>query len=141
MNPRTRYLLDSNILSETRKKRADERVLTFLNSVAPGSLYLSCLSIGELEKGIALKLKTDAAAAKAIAAWAEGLETHFADRILNIDLAVSKLWGEWSAQRSRPVIDTLLAATAVLHDMVLVTRNDQDIADLPVKIMNPWHSR
>lgn len=113
-------------------------MLAFLNSVSPGSLYLSCLSIGELKKGIALKMKTDATAAKSIATWVEGLETHFADRILNIDATVAKLWGEWSAQRPRPVIDTLLAATAVVHDLMLVTRNDQDIADLPVKVLNPW---
>jgi toxin FitB len=140
VSPRARYLLDTNVLSETRKKRADDRVLEFLSRAAPGALYISCLSIGELKKGIALKEKTDATAAKSIAVWVEGLETHFADRIVNIDTPITKLWGEWSAQRPRPVIDTLLAATAVMHDLILVTRNDQDVADLPVKVMNPWHA-
>jgi len=135
---RIRYLLDTNILSETRKKRADERVLAFLSDAAPTSLYLSCLSLGELRKGVALKMKSDPSAAKAIAGWVDGLETNFADRILDVDTASAKLWGEWSAQRPRPVVDTLLAATALIHGLVFVTRNESDVQDLPVKVFNPW---
>jgi predicted nucleic acid-binding protein len=101
-------------------------------------LYLSCLSVGELKKGVALKMKSDPLAAKAIAGWVDGLETNFADRILVIDTASAKLWGEWSAQRPRPVVDTLLAASAVVHDLILVTRNEIDIQDLPIKVFNPW---
>ena len=138
MTARIRYLLDTNILSETRKKRADERVLAFLSNATPSALYLSCLSLGELRKGVALKLKSDASAAKAIAGWVDGLEINFADRILGVDTAIAKLWGEWSAQRPRPVVDTLLAATAVVHELVFVTRNESDVQDLPVKVLNPW---
>ena len=138
MTARSRYLLDTNVLSETRRKRPDERVLAFLSNTTPTALYLSCLSIGELKKGVALKMKSDPLAAKAIAGWVEGLETNFADRILGVDTASAKLWGEWSAQRPRPVVDTLLAATAVAHDLVLVTRNESDVQDLPVKVLNPW---
>jgi toxin FitB len=135
---RSRYLLDTNVLSETRKKQPDERVLAFLLNATSTALYLSCLSVGELKKGVALKMKSDPSAAKAISAWVDGLEAKFADRILGIDTASAKLWGEWSAQRPRPVIDTLLAATAVVHDLVLVTRNESDVRDLPVKMFNPW---
>jgi predicted nucleic acid-binding protein len=135
---RIRYLLDTNILSETRKRRADDRVLAFLSNATPTTLYLSCLSLGELKKGVALKMTSDPSAAKAIAGWVDGLETNFADRILGVDTASAKLWGEWSAQRPRPVVDTLLAATAVVHDLVFVTRNESDIQDLPVKVFNPW---
>jgi predicted nucleic acid-binding protein len=135
---RVRYLLDTNILSETRKKYVDERVLAFLSNAASTALYLSCLSLGELKKGVGLKMKSDPMAAKAFAGWVDGLETNFADRILDVDTASAKLWGEWSAQRPRPVVDTLLAATAVVHDLVFVTRNESDIQDLPVKRLNPW---
>ena len=138
MSTRIRYLLDTNVLSETRKKRAEERVLAFLSNSTPTSLYLSCLSLGELKKGVALKMKSDPSASTAIAGWVDGLETNFADRILGIDTASAKLWGEWSAQRPRPVVDTLLAATAVVHGLVLVTRNVSDVEDLPVKVFNPW---
>jgi predicted nucleic acid-binding protein len=135
---RTRYLLDTNVLSETRKKRAEEQVLVFLSKTAPTALYLSSLSLGELKKGVALKMKSDPPAGRAIGAWVDGLEAHFADRILGVDTATAKLWGEWSAQRPRPVIDTLLAATAVVHELVFVTRNESDVQDLPVKVFNPW---
>jgi predicted nucleic acid-binding protein len=138
VSTRLRYLLDTNILSETRKKQADERVLAFLSNASPTALYLSCLSLGELKKGVALKMKSDPSAAKVIAGWVDGLETNFTDRILGVDTASAKLWGEWSAQRPRPVVDTLLAATAVVHDLVFVTRNESDIKDLPVKVLNPW---
>lgn len=62
----------------------------------------------------------------------------FADHIVGIDIAIAKLWGEWSGERPRSVVDTLLAATAMVHEFTLVTRNVRDIADLPVKTLNPW---
>jgi hypothetical protein len=136
----TRFLLDTNVLSETRKKRAQEQVLAFISKTAPAALYLSSLSLGELKKGVALKMMSDPPAGKAIGVWVDGLETHFADRILGIDTVIAKLWGEWSAQRPRPVIDTLLAATAVVHELVFVTRNESDVQDLPVKVFNPWQT-
>ena len=70
--------------------------------------------------------------------WVEGLELSFADRILGIDSATAKLWGELSGQRPRPVLDTLLAATAITHKLTLVTRNTSDIHDLPVRVLDPW---
>ncbi|NYF91396.1 hypothetical protein HDF08_003498 [Edaphobacter lichenicola] len=127
-------------MSETRKKRPDERVLAFLSNVSPTALFMSCLSVGELKKGVALKRNSDPSAAKAIAGWVDGLEMNFADRILSVDTASAKLWGEWSAQRPRPVIDTILAATAVVHGLVFVTRNESDVQDLPIKLLNPWRS-
>ncbi len=137
---KTRYLLDTNVLSETRRARADQRVLDFLAQANPSGLYLSCLSLGELRKGVSLKLKSDPPAGRAIGTWVEGIEDHFADRILPIDSATARLWGEWSAQRPRPVIDTLLAATASVRDLTFVTRNEGDVSDLPIRTLNPWKS-
>jgi len=136
----TAFLLDTNVLSETRKKRADARVISFLESAEASSLFISVLTLGELRKGIvAKKLKDpDPDAGKRLAAWVEGLEVSFDDRILGIDAATARLWGEWSGQRPRPVVDTLLAATAVLHDLTLVTRNLRDVRGIPVKLHNPW---
>jgi len=133
-----RYLLDTNVLSETRKKRPEPQVVDFLANAPFNSLFLSVLSLGELRKGVALKRNSDPAAAKAIGAWVDGLEANFADRILGVGAAVAKLWGEWSAQRPRSVVDTLLAATAVSHELILVTRNISDVDDLPVLLLNPW---
>jgi predicted nucleic acid-binding protein len=138
VNGRVDYLLDTNVLSETRRKKADERVVAFLSGAAPSALYISVLTLGELRKGVALKRRTDPDAAKRLTGWVDGLEFSFADRIVGIDAATARLWGDWSAERPRPVIDTLLAATAVARDFTLVTRNIGDVVDLPVKVLDPW---
>jgi predicted nucleic acid-binding protein len=138
VSPATTYLLDTNVLSETRRKKADPRVLSFLQSIDSSSLFISVLTIGELRKGVAVKMRADPAAAKSLAAWVEGLEFGFAGQILNIDAATARLWGDWSGDRPRPVVDTLLAATAVLHGLTLVTRNTSDVSGIPVKLHNPW---
>jgi len=96
--------------------------------------------LGELRKGVAAKKlrDPDPNAAARLAAWVDGLELSFADRILGIDMATAKLWGDWSGERPRPVVDTLLAATAVKHDLTLVTRNLRDVKGIPVKLLDPW---
>jgi predicted nucleic acid-binding protein len=132
------YLLDTNILSETRKKLADESVLAFVAGAHPSSLYISVLTLGELRKGVALKQASDPVAAKGLSAWVDGLEFSFADRIVGIDAASARLWGELSAQRPRAVVDTLLAATAITHDLTLVTRNTADVQDIGVVLLNPF---
>ena len=138
MSGRLQYLLDTNVLSETRKKQADERVMAFLSAVEPSALYISVLTLGELRKGVTHMGRFDPEAAKRLEFWVEGLEESFADRILGIDLATARLWGELSGQRPRPVIDTLLAATAVVHDLTLVTRNSSDVEDIALKVLDPW---
>ena len=138
MSPAGAYLLDTNVLSETRKRKADAGVMAFLEAADSAALYLSVLTIGELRKGVAIKRRADTAAAASLAAWVEGLEFGFADRILGIDAATARLWGDWSGDRPRPVVDTLLAATAVQHGLTLVTRNTQDVQGIPVRVHNPW---
>jgi predicted nucleic acid-binding protein len=135
---RIEYLLDTNILSETRRKKADERVMAFLAGAEPSALYISVLTLGELRKGVALKKRSNPDAAQRLAGWVDGLEFSFADRILGIDAATARQWGDWSAERPRPVIDTLLAATASVRDLTLVTRNTSDVLDLQVKVLDPW---
>jgi predicted nucleic acid-binding protein len=135
---RLRYLLDTNVISETRKNQANPNVLSFLSVADPSSLFLSVLTIGELRKGVAIKKRRDVPNAKKLGAWVDGLESTFTDHILDIDAITAKLWGELSAQRTRPVIDTLLAATALAHGLILVTRNTNDVSDTKVKLLNPW---
>lgn len=140
MSAQIRYLLDTNFVSETRKPRPDLGVLAFLKLNDPNSAFISVLTLGELRKGVAAKKlrDPDPNAAMRLAAWVDGLELSFADRILGIDTAAAKQWGNWSADRPRPVVDTLLAATAVLHDLTLVTRNLRDVQGIPVKLLDPW---
>ena len=140
MSGQVRYLLDTNFVSETRKPRPDLGVLAFFKSNDPNSAFISVLTLGELRKGVAAKKlrDPDPNAAARLAAWVDGLELCFADRILGIDMATAKLWGDWSGERPRPVVDTLLAATAVKHDLTLVTRNLRDVKGIPVKLLDPW---
>lgn len=140
MSGRLQYLLDTNVLSETRKKQANERVMSFLSAAEPSALFISVLSLGELRKGVALKMRSDADAAKRLGTWVDGLEFSFGERILGVDAAIARQWGELSAQRSRAVVDTLLAATALVHKLTLVTRNIGDVHDLGVKLLDPWRT-
>jgi toxin FitB len=135
-----RYLFDTNVLSEIWKPKANQGVIEFVRSTEPASAFISVLTIGELRKGVAAKKlrDPDPNAAARLAAWVDGLELSFADRILGIDTATAKLWGEWSGERPRPVVDTLLAATAVLNNLTLVTRNLRDVRGIPVKLLDPW---
>jgi hypothetical protein len=134
------YLLDTHVISETRKKRPHEAVSAFLARAPARSLFTSVLVVGELRKGVAGRRLTDPAGADALADWVDLIETRFADRVLPIDTWVARIWGEWSAGRVLPVVDTLLAATASVHGLVLVTRNVRDVADTGVEIINPWEA-
>jgi predicted nucleic acid-binding protein len=134
----TGFLLDTCVLSETRKRRPDAGVVQFLSQADAAQLYLSVLTIGEMRKGIAKKRLTDAEAADQIAAWAERIETDFADRVLSVDVGVARLWGDLSAQGRTPVIDTLIAATALVHGLTVVTRNVRDFVASGTALLNPW---
>jgi len=138
VSERLEYLLDTNVLSETRKKKADAGVISFLESADSSCLYISVLTLGELRKGVAKKQREDPVMAKRLADWAEGLELSFADRIIGIDAAMARMWGDLSGERPRPVVDTLLAATAVLNGLTFVTRNIRDVRGIPVKLLDPW---
>ena len=135
------YLLDTNVLSETRKFRADSGVMAFLSASKAESLFLSVLTLGELRKGVEAKRRTDPALADQLSRWVDGIETTFADRVLHVDTATARCWGELSAGRSLPVIDTLIAATAINHHLTLVTRTTRDVASTGVTIVNPWQVR
>jgi hypothetical protein len=135
------YLLDTNVLSETRKTRADSGVIAFLSAADASGLFVSVLTMGELRKGVAAKRRVDPAAADRLDAWVDGIETHFADRMLPIDGAAARLWGELSAGRSMPVIDTLIAATAISRGLTLVSRNTRDLESTGVPLVDPWQAR
>ena len=132
------YLLDTNLISETRKVRADPGVLAFLSAADSAGLFLSVLTLGELRKGVEAKRRSDSVAATRLGAWVDDIETTFADRVLPVDGAAARLWGELSARRSLPVIDTLIAATAITRNLTLVTRNTRDVAATGVPLLDPW---
>jgi toxin FitB len=135
------YLLDTNVISETRKSRADSGVIAFLSAADAAGLFLSVLTLGELRKGVAAKRRTDSVAADQLGAWIDGIETTFADRVLPVDAATARRWGELSAGRSIPVIDTLIAATAISHGLTLVTRDARDVESTGVPLVDPWQAK
>jgi len=137
----TGYLLDTNVISETRKSRPDAGVIAFLSAAGAEGLFLSVLTLGELRKGVALKRRTDPVASIKLGMWVEGIETNFAARILPIDSAIALRWGELSAGRNLPVIDMLIAATALNRDLTLVTRNTRDFESSGALLLDPWKAR
>jgi predicted nucleic acid-binding protein len=136
------YLIDTNIISEVRKgRRCDPNVARWYEKIEDASLYLSVLVIGEIRKGIEKIRPKDDAQADAIENWLVAVDKAFGERILPVDRAVANEWGRLNANRPVPVIDGLLAATAKIHRMTLVTRNTTDIDDLGVHILNPFEFR
>ena len=136
------YLIDTNIISEVRKGgRCNPNVASWYEKIADESLYLSVLVIGEIRKGIERVRLKDTAQANALENWLIAVGKAFGERILPIDRTVADEWGRLGASRPLPVIDGLLAATAKIHRMTLVTRNTTDIADLDVRVLNPFESR
>ena len=115
------YLVDTNVLSEARRGSNEARI--WLRSVDPTTIYLSVITLGEIMKGIAIKLRTDRRAAAALTAWLERLRLDHSDRILPISDRIALEWGRLAAERSRGMADALIAATAVIHAKIIVTRN------------------
>ncbi len=130
------YLVDTNIVSEVRRGTAE--AVSWLRSVNPLSVYLSALTLGEVMRGIALKQKADPRAAAHLAEWLRKLRHDHLDRILPVTDEISVEWGRIAAIRPRGDVDGLIAATAIVHDLILVTRNVKDFEDTDATVINPW---
>ena len=133
------YLLDTNVLSELRRKAPDANVLRWFAQRPAGTLYLSVLTLGEIRKGI--EGVAEPARRLSLLDWLETeLPAFFSGRILPIDTAVADRWGRVVAQAGRPLpaIDSLLVATAAQHGLTLVTRNLRDTNGLGVQVLDPW---
>ena len=135
----TGYLLDTNIVSEIRKgNRAHRRLLAWFQSIEDDELFLSVLVLGEIRGGIERISRKDAAQAQALERWLSDLETNYADRIFPITGAIADRWGRLSAGDPPSVIDSLMAATALVNDLTLVTRNTDDVKRTGVNLLNPF---
>jgi len=127
------------VVSEARKSAgADGSFVVWYEAVDATSLFLSVLVTGEIRKGVELARRRDLAKAKALERWLVGLERQYADRILPITFQVADRWGRLGAIRPLPPVDGLLAATALVHDMTLVTRNASQVEHTGVKLLNPF---
>ena len=135
------FLIDTNVISELRKKnRANRGVISWFDSVDADLLYLSVLVVGELRRGIELIRRRDVVAAQNLEVWFLRLKSEFSDRVLEITGEIAELWGLLGLQRPLPPIDGMLAATALHHGLVLVTRNVSDVESSTVQILNPFTS-
>lgn len=133
------FLIDTNIISELRKgERCDPAVAAWWSGVAEGDLWLSALVLGEIRKGVELARRRDPQKAGALEAWLGEVVSGFGDRVLPVDASVAEEWGRMNAIRPVPVIDALLAATAKINGLTLVTRNEADVAGLGVEVLNPF---
>jgi predicted nucleic acid-binding protein len=133
------FLLDTNVVSELRKgPRANRELQAWFSSLEDEDIHLSVLVIGELRRGIESLRRRDPRQAVVLDRWLDRLVTGYGDRILGIDLAVAEAWGQLSALRPASLVDTLLAATAQVFGLTLVTRNVRDVAWTGVSCLNPF---
>ena len=132
------YLLDTDIISELWKRRPNPAVVSWVNSQDPGQLFLSVMTLAEIKLG-ALRLKPrDRRRSDRLLEMAATIPEEYGDRVLLVDAAVAGVWAAINANRSRPVVDTILAATAISNQLTLVTRNTADFEDVDVKLYNPF---
>lgn len=135
------YLIDTNVISEVRKgSRCNPHVASWYEMIDDASIYLSVLVLGEIRRGIERSRPNDPTKASALERWLVTVTASFESRILPVDHAVAEEWGRMSAKRPTSTVDALLAATAKVNRMTLVTRNISDVADLGADIFDPFVS-
>ena len=133
------HLLDTNVVSELRKReRCNENVAAWYASIPDRDLFLSVLTLGEIRKGIVLVRDRDPGQAEALENWLTFVKHNYEGRILPIDANISDAWGQLQYVRNVPVVDGLLAATATVHNLTLVTRNIQHMQGLGASLLDPF---
>jgi len=137
-----KYLIDTCVISELMKRNPNEQLLCWIKEIPEESLYISVLTLGEICKGIS-KL-SDKNKQSILQQWLDNdLMNRFHGRIIHIDKDIAMKWGEisgFSEQKGRklPVVDSLLAATSIENDCILVTRNESDFKTIRINLFNPW---
>ena len=134
------YLLDTNIISELKRPKPNQQVLDWFSTVPKESLYLSVMTLGEIRKGI--NKLPEGQKKQALSSWLEKeIPLWFDSRLLAIDTGVADYWGQLQAQMTRPLpaIDSLIGATALYHDLCLVTRNVNDFDYPSLNLLNLWN--
>jgi hypothetical protein len=132
------YLIDTVILSEMRKRNPDPAVVRWFGERDAATLFVSTISIGEIERGAALKRPQDIEFADALTLWLERLIADYGNRIIPVDIAIARRWGRLGAMIGHMSADLLIAATALEHGFTVVTRNVRHFAPAGVLIENPF---
>lgn len=134
------YLLDTNVISELRHPRPHGGVLAWLQSVGDEELHLSAVTLGEIQAGIEITREQDQDKAAEIEAWLEQVSETY--NILNMDARTFRSWARLMHRRPDNLIeDAMIAATAAIHNLIVVTRNVHDFGDLGVPTLNPFDTR
>ena len=134
------FLLDTNVISEVRKPHANDAVARWFDSVSADELYLSVLVVGEIRRGIERLRVRDSDQAAVFDGWLSGLKSDFEDRVLPVSAVVAEAWGRLDAPAPLPLIDGLLAATALAHGLTLVTRDTAVPERLGLPVLDPWQA-
>jgi predicted nucleic acid-binding protein len=132
------FLLDTNVVSEPRRRKPDTAVVAWLREQQSDLLFVSALTLGEIALGAEARGRRDPAAGRSLSTWLGSIRTGYSDRILPVTGDIAETWGRLGARRPLPVIDGLLAATALVHRLTLVTRNVRDFDGLGVRLLDPW---
>ncbi|WP_342269727.1 type II toxin-antitoxin system VapC family toxin [Rickettsia endosymbiont of Orchestes rusci] len=133
-----KYLLDTNIISELRKKTPDIRVMEWFSNIHPSQLYLSCLTIGEIKIGVLKIAKKDKATSLGLMKWLDSLIIDYAEKIIGVNLEICEEWAELMSIDSTNAIDSLIAAQAKQRNIILVTRNIKHYSMFDIRIFNPF---
>ncbi len=135
-----KYLLDTNVVSEVRKPRPHGAVLTWLNGLQDEQLFLSAVTLGEVQAGIERTRRQDPAKAQEIEQWADQLAASY--QILPMDTPCFREWGRITDQKPDQLLeDAMIAATARVHGFIVATRNERGFKRLDVRILNPFKAR
>jgi predicted nucleic acid-binding protein len=134
-----KFLLDTNVISEIRKKdRAHSNVIAWVNATDVRDMGTSVVVLAEIRRGIELKRRHDPSQAKALDAWFEQMRSGLADRVLPVDEAIADQWARVNVPDPLPFIDGMLAATAIVRDLTLVTRNIADVERTGARLLDPF---
>lgn len=132
------FLLDTNVVSEIRKQTPDAGVASWFASVPADRLFLSVLAVGEIRHGIERLGRRDPAQAEIFERWLSQLVGGYGDRLIPVTERIAQAWGRLNYPDPVPVVDGLMAATALVHDWTLVTRNVADVRSTGVRLLNPF---
>lgn len=135
------YLLDTNVVFELRKSKPDPNVAAWRDRHAGAEAFISTLVVGEIRQGIERLRARDPRQADVLERWLGGLLSAYRERVLPITVEIAQEWGRLNVSRRPPPVDGLLAATAKVHRLTLVTRNLNDVADTGVPVVNPFASK
>ena len=131
-------LLDTMVLSELRKARPNVGVISYLKAQIPETVFLSAMTIGEIEAGIEKQRSITPEFAEDLSQWLALTELQFAQSILPVSPAIAKLWGRLCVQTGNKGIDNLIAATALVHNLLVVTRNVKDFEVVGARVLDPY---